>query len=736
MRIVTRILLPITVGAALLAGAACGSTPRPQPTAASTPSIVATPVSNDHFGAALVQVLSDGSTSAERHALLAGVVRRQFARAEERFAAGQPDRALAAVKGALYLVRVGELRLEMLDPSAAKALAGAHDAVAQRGIEGATLAFLRLRAQSLPATDPQQARIRAHIEALEAWMKDTRQKSAVENASADARAFGELAVLEPSLEALEQARAMTDRWISASLDFNASFRPGMGRLNRDQMVEASRAFRAGAIIMAGLYLRHGDAKSATAALERTEARKITSPELFERLQTAASLNDPGAWRDLAALYSKAASEADEEELTVPPEIAEGATWGAALAAYRFAPTQLETAGPLSMLLAAYGMPEAVPLVLAPVARDNPKPEILNTVLRVVAGVMMQEDESRDYPSVQRVFAASHELLALADAVHSSTQLDPSPARLRSMMASLHVRNGALAAARPMFEQSLREEPSLVGYSSLAAVLLQTGDTAGALEAVHQGLRAPNARELPTARAEAHLLAFQAHRAQGARHEAQQDLAHALQDALDARAQARGDLGHASADRILARLAYHYGDLKAWQRAVDRMLERVNLDARVLSMTLIEATSMGLLNHDLRTVHRVLDETIAAADPQDVVYASLWVLLAERAVGDNHDDAVKRALSAIDASHGWVYHLARYGLEEIGDDALRKKAKNLVERAEAEFYIAMRKRVAGESTGDEELRNLAGGPAIDLVETHLARELTQPQTWGPPPKPLP
>ncbi|PKN30036.1 MAG: hypothetical protein CVU63_25820, partial [Deltaproteobacteria bacterium HGW-Deltaproteobacteria-20] len=206
--------------------------------------------------------------------------------------------------------------------------------------------------------------------------------------------------------------------------------------------------------------------------------------------------------------------------------------------------------------------------------------------------------------------------------------------------------------------------------------------------------------------------------------------------LDARARARTDVAHASADRILARLAYHFGDPKAWQRAVDRMLERANLDSRVLSMALIEATSTGLLYKDLRTVHRALDETVAAAAPEDTVYASLWALLAEQASGDTGNGMAKRALSAIDAGNGWVYHLARFGLDEINDDALRAKARSVVERAEADFYIAMRKRGRGDTSVDASLRSIATGPAIDLVETHLARELTQPGSWGPPPTPLP
>ena len=325
--VMTKPVLALSAGlvaAATMGLVGCGPNHHTQP--AKQPeaqTIVATPVADDQFGQALIQVLASDDESPARLALLAGVVRRQFARAALRFEQGQPERGLDAVKGALYLLRAGELRLEMLDPTAAKALEQAHKTVAPQGLEGATLAFLRLQASSLPKTDPAQARVREHLEALSAWMEDTRQRSTVENTSANARAFGERAMLEPTPEALEEARAMVERWMDASLEFNATFRPGLRNSSRDEMVEAYRALRTGAIIMAGLYLRHGDAAGAIEVLERSEARKVTSPELFERLQTAANNNDPEAWRDLASLYSSASAEGSQEELSMPAEIARG-----------------------------------------------------------------------------------------------------------------------------------------------------------------------------------------------------------------------------------------------------------------------------------------------------------------------------------------------------------------------------------------------------------------------------
>ena len=735
-----------TLSAALLAAAAlgtlgCGASATPKPATPLVAGTQVTPVavSDEQFAQALVQILRTRDRTPERLSLLAGVVRRLFARAATRFDAGQPERGLAAVKGALYLIRAGEMRLEMLDPSAAKALDQAYNQVAQHGQEGAALAFLRLRGAALPPNDPAQARIQKHMSALAAWMKDTRQRSTVENASSDARAFGERSVLEPSPESLEEARIMAERWIDASLDFNANYRPGLRNSDRDEMVEAYRGIRTGAIVMAGLFLRNGDAQGATRALERSEARKVTSPELFERLQTAASLNDAGAWRDLAALYSRAASEGSEEELSMPPSIAEGAAWGAVLEAYRSEPTALATAGPLATLLPQLGMPEVSPLVLTGVMETTDDREVATTCLRVTAGIMLAEDGVHDYASVKRVFTASQQLLTIADQVQAKTPLDPSPSTLRLMMATLHVRNGDLAAARPMLEDALRREPSLSGYTSLASVLFQAQDHAGALAALDNGLKASDARDAPLGRADAHLLAFEINRARGNLEQARASLGAALSDALDARARSTSEVALTSAERLIARLAYHFGDRPAWDRAVGRMFRQAGADRRALSLALIETTSTALLYGDAKPSRDALERTLDAADEDDLVYAALWLQLTEQASHDRGNGTAKQALESIPESTTWAYQLAKWGLEQMSDPELTAKAQTLAEKTEAAFYVAMRQRVRGDAASRAELARVATGQAIDLVETHLARELTlsEPQQkWGPPPRALP
>ena len=731
--IVRRCSLLLLLGAAAAAVAACSSkshteTPTPPP-----PPVVS-PVSEEQFGQALMRVIDDGSRAPQRHATLASVVRRQFARASERFRAGRPERGLAAVRGALYLVRAGELSLDMLDQNAAKALHDAHLVVAPLGLEGAALAFLHLQSQALPAAHPDQERIRQNLDALQGWMRDTRMRSAVENASADARAYGEQSMLDPSPESVQRAQAMTERWISAG---NMSTSDAWGSRTggtQNERFETYRATHAGAVTMVGLHLRHGDAQSAASALENTAARRTTPPSLYARLGAAAN-GDPEAWRDLASVFLDSTS-GDDDGILMAPEVARGAGWGSALEAYRANPKLLSTAGPMALLLAEYGLAEGAPLALLPMVRAEPNANNISTALRIVADVLLGEDTAGDYPSVQRVFAGAQEILSTADTVQAKIPLDPPPSRLRGMMGSLHLRHGNLVQARAMFEQFVKEDPTLPGYHALAELRLQAEDPAGALDAVQKGLRAPDSGRDPIQRAGLHLLAFRAHRDRGTQMQARESLAAALRETLAGRDKAQNDYARTLADRLLARLAYHFNDVAAWRRAVNRMHERSFSDERVASLVLIETTSMGLLFRDLDTVRRVFDEMIDRADQDDAVYAALWVMLMEQAAGEKGSGTAKRALAGVGSGNLWTVHLARFGLGEIDAAGLRAKATNTIEREEADFYIAMWKRVRGEANADDELRKVAKGAGVDLVETFLARELLLPGSWGPAPSPLP
>src|SRR6185312_15314474 len=131
-------------------------------------------VPDQHFSADLHSVLRDGRQSPERLGLLSGVVRRQLAHAAQRFGSGHDTKATEAVIGALYLLRTGEGRSEMIDAAAEKALAGAAERVSARGDEGRAEALLKMRAAALDPASPARKAIDDHLASLADWKRSTR----------------------------------------------------------------------------------------------------------------------------------------------------------------------------------------------------------------------------------------------------------------------------------------------------------------------------------------------------------------------------------------------------------------------------------------------------------------------------------------------------------------------------------------------------------------------------------
>ena len=151
---------------------------------------------------------------------------------------------------------------------------------------------------------------------------------------------------------------------------------------------------------------------------------------------------------------------------------------------------------------------------------------------------------------------------VADAMPEPDRLDPSPANVRFVMASVESRSGELAAARALLEKGLSQSPNATAYALLASVLRQAGDSSGALTAIAKADAAPDAANSPAERADAHLLGFEIQRAAGAVEPAKGELGAALRATLDARRAAQGAAARARAERLLARVAYHYGDKEA------------------------------------------------------------------------------------------------------------------------------------------------------------------------------
>jgi cellulose synthase operon protein C len=678
-------------------------------------------VPDARFSADLHSVLRDGRQSPERLGLLSGVVRRQLAHAAQRFGAGHDARATESVIGALYLLRTGEGRSEMVDATAEKALAGAAERVSARGDEGRAEALLRMRIAALDPASPARQSIDEHLAALADWRRSTRTGGPMKKLGADERAAVARALIDPSDQALEEAVRAVNAWVARAIEYNIAFRQSGQRPEREEAVEASRALESGGATMAALFLRHGDAKGALEALDQTGARRVILPALYQRIQSAASGDSARDWGALAVVFAqKDADEAQEADTDIDPQLLAAGLWGTSLETYRRDPSSFDAAVLLSRALLRFGMPEGAPTVLADGLGSEANPRALGAAIDLVLHAVGESARLDDLDAARRTFAAAEPILTQAG--REKGKVEPSAARARFVMAGIEVRAGNLGSARPLLELAVADEPSSSGFVTLGMVERQAGDGAAALAHVDRALTAPDAKTALLDVAEAHLLAFEVLRDAGKSGRAKTSLDAALAAVLGARQQ--GGTTGARAERLLGRVLEGYGDGKGSTRAYERALA-ASADRPTLGATMLDAVGRALVRKDLVSARAALKRGIDGdVSEEDLVYGALWVSLLERETKAPTDGTVERALRA-GGRTAWTSKLTAWANGKLSDADLSTAAHSASQRVEAAFYTAMARKVAGDPSADQRLRQVAGAPVIDLLEVQLARDLTAP-----------
>jgi hypothetical protein len=677
-------------------------------------------IGDAQFAPATYQLLLSDEKSPERTNVLAGVVRWQLKRAGARFAAGKRDAGLAALMGAIYLTRVGELRREMLE-GGQSALRPASAEVARVGNEGRAYALYGMLRSILPPGSERND-VDAHLAALARWSATTGTAGPMQSSGQVQRSMVNRALFEPSEKSVNAARDATVTWIKRALDYNADESPVGANFDRDEAIEAYRAVRAGGLTIAALYLRFGDAKGALDAFDRADLLKVVPPALIERLERCAEDDDPQAWADLYQLYSSA-DQAERPETSLDVDLGNAAAWGTAIELFRSEPRSLRGAGALANELARYGMAEVAPLVLAPALGPNPSAQDLSWSLALVLRAVLGEDEIGEHAAARRTFAGAKPILKLAEEKRLVGKVRPTPARLHYVMGALETRSGDLARARPHIEAAARAEPSMDAYSMLAAIDRQRGDQKTALASLDHMARLARKGGDFTSEAEALVLEFEIHRDAGAAAAAKKALDSALDRALRARESARNGNEQAQAERVLARVLEHFGAAQGAKRATDRAFEASRTDSRQLTATVLDASRRALTQGDLQTAREAVRQALDAALPdEDLVYVAIWLKLVEMKAGVAGDGTAEEAFASIDDDSGWPARLAAWGRGKIDDDALIKSARTRPQQTEAKFYAAMSRRMKGEAEAIRQLKEVAKSEAIELVEVTIARDL--------------
>ena len=718
--------------ALLLGSVGCGPAvpmgPRAPDAAAATATVVPVQVGEEAFARQATAILRSGKYDQKRLNLLAGVVRRQLTRARSRFAEGAPGAGMAALTGALYLLRAGEYRRAMIKGSTASLEAGAAE-VARAGNEGRSLALYTMLREVLPP-GPTRDDVAAHLHALGSWTRATRRSGPMQAAAADQRLAVDRSLFEATLPALEAAREATTAWIDRALQASTVEQPLTSTFDREEAIEAYRAIRSGGATFVALHLRHGDAVGAYTTLEEHDLARIVPPVLLRPLERVAMENDPAAWSELFRLFD-GADETDHPQTAIDGELARAAAWGAAVELYRSDPKQFAAATPLAVLLPRYGMAEVAPVVLAGSLSKSPAANEVSFCLALVLDSMVAEDQIGQLPAARRTFSAAAPLLALADSKRLSRRVHPSATRLRYVMGALETRAGELDRARPHIEAVVRAGPDVDALALLAAIQRQQGSRDAALETLEKLISAAQATGSHTSIAEAWLAAFEIHRDAGATNAAASALRSALESALKARRLARNTPGQSRAERLLARVLDHYGDRRGAQRATERAYDAAGADLNQLAATVLDASRRALTRGDLSAARDAVRRALEVGLPdEDLVYVALWLRLLERRLGLAGDGTVEEALDAVESRSGWPGKLRAWGRGQLDDASLLRAARNRVERTEALFYTAMSKNgKQGDGTYLSGLKAVAHSETIELVEVTIARDLLAEQRAG-------
>ncbi len=680
----------------------------------------AVPVGDEMFAESAYKVLVEEQPSQERANLLAGVVRRQLARASARFASGEREAGLAALRGAFFLMKKGEFSPEMVQTGGDALREGAAE-VSRLGQEGSALALYTMLRAMLPA-GAERSDVDAHLQALANFSSITRGSGALLAASSDARRAVQRSLLESSPQAFNDAHERLLDWLKRALASNAAEMPIQSNVDRDEVMEAYRALKGGGFALVALYLRHGDARGALTALDDAGMERSVQPDIREALERCADDNSPEAWEQFFRLFDALAHD-PQPLLAFDNELTNGAAWGSALALFRSEPGSLQGVMPLASLLVDYGMAEVAPLTLAPAVVKNPDPDQLGFALALVLNAIVSEAELGQIDGARRAFKAAAPLLEQADAKANRGRVNPSPSRLRYTMAALETSRGELERAKPLLEAAAAVQPTPEVLTTLAAIERQRKNPKVALD-LHARVADFGQKAGDEAlQAEAEYQRFDIFRELGDAAQATQALEAALKHALSAQRQSQPGAGQARAERMLARVLNDYGERPAADRATARAYQSAGSDGRQLSATIVDAARRALTSENLQAAREATQRAIdATLPPEDSVYVALWLSLLERKLAVPSDGLVEELLSSFDDASGWPGKLRAWARGKLDDAGLLSAAKTRPEQTEAQFYTAMNRYVRGDHAALADLTKVSQSEAVDLVEVGIARDV--------------
>jgi hypothetical protein len=704
--------------------------------------VAGTEVSDEAFAAAVRDLLASEPNSRERQLRLQGVVGRQMVRVATRFRSKDRERAVSSLQGAMYLVHAGELKNEMLGSKGYEALHAASEEFAKQGDEGRARAMYEMLMRISPAKDKPE--IKAHLDAINAWTRDTSGGGVMQTAGALEAAAVTRHLLEPSIEARDEAVARTLEFVEKAAAVRTARRARGTQVTREEGLEAVRALETGATVLAAIHLRNADPQGAHAAIDKV--RDVARPELVRALEAVLEKPESDKWLDLARMLRPPPRQAhsEEEDFGRDAELLRVASFAAAAEAYRLDSTSPEPAAFVAAMLVDLGMGEAAPAILVDAVKAQKDPRIVGLALAITMQAMGRGLEAEEPDTVRRTFRAAAPILAAADAQaqaqaqKKSTQ--PPPSRVYGMMGEIEIREGRLDEARKLLTASVEREKAGSVLLSLARLDWHDGQVKVAEARIKEALAADDVAKDPALRGEVLLLQSDLTREQGDANGARKPLADALRDLAKARGAAEGD-DRARIERLIARALDRFGDTGARSsamKALDRALEAAPRDKHQAAATIGQIVGRAFVKGDLAGARDGLARGLGAELPrEDLVYYAMWVRVLERQQKAGGESTADRVLADAAGDPRWIGRIAAFGAGKLKAAELVAAAQSPTQKTEALFYTAMDRRIAGDAKGaDDALKQVITSPGLDLMEVALARELLsgpRAQIGGPVPE---
>lgn len=734
-----RLALPLLLALSLATAACGGGRARyGQPAHhAERATVAGVAVSDDAFPGAVRDLLASEPQSKERQLRLQGVVARQMTRVSSRFKAKNRDNAVMSLAGAMYLVRAGELTNEMLGPDGYDALRSASDEFAKKGDEGRARAAYEMLMRVAPPKE--KGDIKAHLDAIAAWTRDTGGNGVMQTAGALEAAAVTRMLLEPSVEARDDAAAKTLDFIEKAVQVKNARRTRGTQISREEGLEAVRALETGTTVLVAIYLRNADPHGALTALDKANLKdpQMTRPELMGALKAVVEKPDSDRWLDLARMLRPAPQKAraDEEDFGRDTDLLRVAAFVAACEAYRLDATSAEPAAFVAATLVDLGMGDAAPAVLSDSAKAQKDPRTIGVGLAITMQAMGRSLDAEESDSARRAFRAADPLLGAADSLRGKVQ--PSPGRLYALMGEIEIREGRLGDARKLLDESTEREKSGAVLMNLARLDWHDGKTKEALDRLKAALAAEDVVKDPALRAEVLLVMSDITREQGDASGARKPLTDALKDLAKARSTSEAD-DRARVERLISRVLDRFGAAKSAEKALERALEAAPRDRRQAAATIGQIIGRAFVRGDLAAAREGLQRAQAQElGRDDLVYDALWVRLIERQQRASDDPSAERILVGAEGDPRWIGKIAAFGAGKIKAADLVAQAQTPTQKTEALFYAAMDRKVSGDTKGaDEGLRQVISSPGLDLIEFSLAREIlggARAQVGGPVPE---